>query len=108
MPVNALNESLPGRRRRIGILGTGARVVVGVVLLGSVLGGELRAADGLVTASLLLGLVGFPSAVLASQWLRARRDTSRLDATGPLGTALNMGIVAVLFFGPGTSGRSVL
>ncbi|MBJ7601321.1 MAG: hypothetical protein DLM67_15765 [Candidatus Nephthysia bennettiae] len=100
MPVTAVSESLPGRRRRIGSFGAGARLVVGVVLLGSVLGGELRAVGGLVTASLLLGLVGFPSVVLASQWLRARRDPSRLDATGPLGTALNTGMVAVLFFGP--------
>jgi hypothetical protein len=99
MAVTDVSESVPGRRRRIGALGTGARIFVGVVLLGSVLGGELRA-GGLVIPSLVLGLVGFPSVVLASQWLRARRDPSRFQATGPLGMTLNMGIVAVLFFGP--------
>ncbi len=99
MAVTDASEAAPGQRSRIGLLGTCARLVVGVVLLGSVLGGELRAGS-LVIPSLVLGLVGFPSVVLASQWLRARRDPSRLEATGPLGMTLNMGIVAVLFFGP--------
>ena len=99
MPVTDVRESLPVRRRWIGVLGTGARVLVGVLLLASVLGGELRG-GGLVIASLVLGLVGFPSLVLTVHWMRACRDPGRFDATGPLGTALNMGIVAVLFFGP--------
>lgn len=72
---------------------------MGVVLLASVLGGELRT-GGLVPPALVLGIIGFPGVVLVSQWLRARRDPRRFDATGPLGTAVNMAIVAVLYFGP--------
>jgi hypothetical protein len=49
---------------------------------------------------LALGLVGFPAVLLASQWLRALRDPSRLQATGPLGTTLNMLLFAALFLTP--------
>jgi hypothetical protein len=97
MVMSDVGDPVPGRR--LGVLGAGARVVVGVVLLGSVLGGELRT-GGLVPTSLVLGLIGFPSVVLASHWLRARRNPTRFDATGPLGMALNTAIIAVLFFGP--------
>ena len=87
------------RRRAIGVVGTAARVIVGLVLLGSVLWGELRT-GGLAWSSLLLGLVGFPAVVVAWQWLRSRRDPMPLRATGPLGLALNIAVFAALYLTP--------
>lgn len=81
------------RRRAIGPIGTAARILVGGVwFLGSVVLGQHRA--GFVLAPWALGLVGFPALLLAWQWRRARRTPARLQATGPLGFALN----AVVFF----------
>ncbi len=54
----------PDRRpsRMIGAMGTAARLLVGLVLLGSVLQGEL--AGPFRPAAWLLGLVGFPAVLL--------------------------------------------
>jgi hypothetical protein len=75
------------RSRMIGAMGTGARLLVGLVLLGSVLQGEL--AGPFRRAAWLLGLVGFPAVLLGWQGWRARRGRPRLRATGPLGHGLD-------------------
>src|SRR5262245_51044866 len=91
--VNRLRNS---RGRQIGAIGTSARVVIGLVLLaGGLLGGRLTVINGQVRTgfsplSVSLGLVALPAALLAWQWLRARRGPNRLQATGPLATTLNM------------------
>ena len=92
--------------RRIGKLGTSARVIVGVVLLAlGLVGGRVVVANGHVETgfdalSLLLGLLGFPAILLALQWGRVRREVSRLEATGSLATALNMLVFAALVLTP--------
>ncbi len=43
---------------------------------------------------------GFPAGVLAWQWLRARIAPTRLEATGPGSTALNMLVLAALLLTP--------
>jgi hypothetical protein len=86
------------RARRIGGVGTAARLLVGLVLLGSVLQGEL--AGPFRPAAWLLGLVGFPAVLLAWQWWRARRGRSRLRATGPLGHGLNIAVFLALYLTP--------
>jgi hypothetical protein len=91
-PVAAPHEQGAGRRRAIGAIGTVARIIVGLWFLGSVVLGQHR--TGFVPTPWILGLVGFPALLLAGQWLRARRTPTRLQATGPLGFALN----AVVFF----------
>ncbi len=48
----------------------------------------------------MLGLVGFPAVLLAWQWLRARRSRLRLQATGPLGHALNPAVFLALYLAP--------
>jgi hypothetical protein len=86
-------------RRRIGAIGAAARLLVGLALLGSVLQGQLL--DGpFRPASWLLGLVGFPVALLGWQWWRARRDRPRLVATGPVGHMLNMAVFLALYLTP--------
>jgi hypothetical protein len=86
------------QRRGIGVMGTCARIVVGLLLLTSVAQGQLRA--GFAPGSWALGLVGFPALLLAWQWLRARRTQTRLRATGLLAFALNCLIFLALYLTP--------
>jgi hypothetical protein len=95
--VNAHDQRTP-RRRSIGAIGTAARVVVGLVFLGSVVLGQHR--THVTPAPWLLGLIGFPVVLLAWQWVRARRTPARLQATGPLGLALNCVVFFALYLTP--------
>lgn len=94
------------RQRQIGAIGTAARVVLGLVLLVyGLLGGKLVVINGHVQTgfepvTLVVGLFVFPLTLLAWQWLRARRDPTRLQATGPVGTAINMVVLLGLFLTP--------
>jgi hypothetical protein len=78
------------RQRKIGPLGTTARILVGALLLGSVVQGHL--VRGFHISAWVLGLVGFPAVLVGLQWLRARRTPARLEATGPVGHALNLAV----------------
>jgi len=94
------------RRRQIGGIGTAARVVLGLALLAlGVTGGRVSVMNGQVgigfePISVVVGVVGFPAVVLALQWLRARVVPTRLEATGPGSTALNMLVLAALLLTP--------
>jgi len=81
--------------RAIGAWGTTARIVLGLVLVGSVLYGHW--ARGWHPAAWLLGLVGLPAMVLAAQWWWSRRNPGPLRATGPLGHAVNLGVFLALY-----------
>lgn len=93
------------RRREIRVVGTVARVLVGLFCLVSVVSDYLQA--GFDPASFVLGLLGFPAVLLAWQWVRARHTPTRLQATGPLGFALNAAIFLALYltrwYAPGWS-----
>jgi hypothetical protein len=86
------------RAREIGPLGAAARVGVGLALLGVVLASQLL--NGFEPASLALGLVGFPATLLALQWLRARRDPTRFEATSPAAAVLNGLVFLALLLTP--------
>jgi len=86
-------------RRAIGWAGTAARIIVGALLVGIALQGELSG-RGLSVRSLAFGLVGIPAFVLGGQWLRARRMPRRIAATRPWDFALNLGVVAALYLTP--------
>ena len=94
------------RRRQIGGIGTAARVVLGLAFMAlGVTGGRVSVMHGQVgigfePISVVVGLVGFPAVVLAWQWLRARIVPTRLQATGPGSTALNMLVLAALLLTP--------
>lgn len=93
-----LSERATDRKRHIGSIGTAARVCLGLVLVGSVIRGEwLR---GWVPIAWALGLLGFPVALLAWQWVRARRTPACFRATSPLGFALNCAIFFALYLTP--------
>ena len=98
----ATNTNLPAvRQRKIGVLGTTARIVVGALLVGSVVQGHL--ARGFHLSAWVLGLVGFPAVLVGLQWLRARRTPTRLEATGPVGHAINLAVFLVLYLSEPTS-----
>jgi len=94
------------RRRHIGPIGTIARVVVGLLLLGyGLVGGTVVISHGQLRTGfeplgLLLGVIAFPAVLLAWQWVRARSTTTRFEATGPVGTAINMAVFLALVLTP--------
>jgi hypothetical protein len=94
------------RQRKIGAFGTSARVLVGALLLGSVVQGHL--ARGFHPSAWALGLVGFPAVLVALQWLRARRTRSRLEATGPIGHAVNLAVFLALYLAEPTSDAALI
>ncbi len=87
-----------GSRRRIGTVGTLARAVVGLLLLGSVVHGHV--VGDFKPLPWLLGLIGFPAAALAVQRLRARRTPAPIRATGPVGHAVNVAAFLLLYLTP--------
>lgn len=71
------------------------------LLLFGALGGKLIVNHGqlhlqIQYASLALGLLLLPAVLVFWQWMRLRRDPSRLEATGPLPTAINIAVFALL------------
>jgi hypothetical protein len=103
----ATNTNLPEtRQRKIGPLGTAARIVVGALLVGSVAQGHL--ARGFHLSAWVLGLVGFPALLVGLQWLRARRTPTWLEATGPVGHAVNLAVFSVLYLSEPTSDAALI
>lgn len=95
-----------GSRRHIGPIGTAARVVIGLALVGyGLVGGKIELTNGQLRTGfeplgVLLGVIGFPLVLLMWQLIRARRDATRFEQTGPLGTAINMAVFFALFLTP--------
>ena len=96
--VAGVDTELREGRRQIGPLGTAARTVVGLVLLGSVTYGHL--AGPFRPAPWVLGLVGFPGVLLTWQRWRSRRHPTRLEATGPVFQVLNVSVFLALCLTP--------
>ena len=91
------NEAQPASAggRGIGRVGTVARVLVGLAFLGGVV--VFGTNGGLQWHEVALGLVAAPVAMLGWQLLRLRRTAEQLDATGPVGFALNF-VIGTIFF----------
>ena len=104
MTLNSARSN--ARRRQIGRIGTSARVVVGLLLLSDglvgsqvyLIHGQVR--TGFEPLSVALGLIVFPAALLAWQWLRTRTVTTRIQATGPVGTTINIVVFLALVLTP--------
>ncbi len=90
------------RERAIGVIGTIARVALGLGLLYLAFSDGGKPEWGLQWQGPLLGLVAFPAALLAFQALRLRFTKVTLNATGPIGFAVNLCIGAVLYSIPFT------
>jgi hypothetical protein len=102
----SLDQPEKARSRHIGTLGTLARVVIGsLMLLFGLIGGRFEVMHGQVTTgfnpwSVLIAVVAFPAALLAWQWLRARINPIRYEATGPLATVINIAVFIALVLTP--------
>lgn len=100
---------LRGRSRRIGPIGTGARVAGGLVLLTlAVLDQPEGVIAGLELYELVLGLVVLPAATVLLGLVAARYSARPLRFTGPVGMVVNFGILIALFANPFTAGAAAL
>jgi hypothetical protein len=106
MTITATDPQPSIQQRKIGPVGTAARILVGALLVGSVLQGHL--ARGFHPSAWALGLLGFPAVLVGLQWLRARRTPTRLEATGPVGHALNLAVFLLLYLLEPTSDAALV
>jgi drug/metabolite transporter (DMT)-like permease len=92
-----------GRLRAIGPIGTAARLVAGLLLIGNVAYGQL-VTQQVRPATWALGLLGFPALVLAWHVWRIRRHPARFDDTSPfsylLGALLFLALYLTWWYAP--------
>ena len=84
-------------KRAIGPIGTGARIILGFILFGSVFYGQIIKGP-FRPLPWVIGLLIFPALFLSWQYLRARRNPARLEATGPVASVLNVLIFFAFYF----------
>ncbi len=84
-------------KRGIGPIGTGARIILGLILFGSVFYGQIIKGP-FRPLPWVIGLLIFPALFIIWQYLRARRNPARLEATGPVATILSVVIFFAFFF----------
>ena len=75
--------------RDIGPIGTAARLLVGLLLVGSIVYGQLSSGH-LSPTTWVLGLIGFPALVLAWHFLLISRNPARFSDTSPLSFVLSI------------------
>ncbi len=80
-------------KRQIGVIGTTARLIIGALIVGSIAYGHLVRGP-FRPLPWIIGLVGLPAILFVWQRTRARRNPSRLEATGPIASAINV----IVFF----------
>ena len=86
-----------GEQRAIGTIGTIGRFVLGLFLILVPIWGPAWWGNGLQWHEALLGLVAFPAAVVALQWVRLQYADEQLQATGGIWFCLNLAVGIVLF-----------
>jgi len=92
--------------RRIGLLGTLARLALGVLLVGSVADGHI--VRGFHPLSWVAGLLVFPALVLVVHWLRVRRNPDAFFNQSRPSAVANVGLFAALYFVPATSDATLI
>jgi hypothetical protein len=80
-------------KRKIGIIGTTARMIVGTWLAGSVVYGHIMRSP-FRPLPWMIGLIVLPAIFLTWQWARALRNPSKLRANGPIASTINI----IIFF----------
>jgi hypothetical protein len=81
--------------RDIGPIGTAARVLVGLALL-YIAGGATIASWGIEPEDAVIGLIALPALMVALGLVARRYAEGPVRFTGPLGTALNLAVIAAL------------
>lgn len=94
--VRPSNDQTTRLHRDIGPLGTAARLVVGCLMVGSVVYGQIVKGP-FHPLSWVIGLLVFPALSTTWQYLRARRNPARFAATGPVATILNISVFLALY-----------
>src|SRR5258708_22199179 len=90
------NKQGAGQQRAIGPIGTAARLVAGLLLIGNVAYGQL-VTHHVRPATWALGLLGFPALILAWHIWRVRRHPARFSSTSPLSYALGALLFLALY-----------
>ncbi len=85
-------------RRNIGPIGTTARLLAGLLLIGIIVYGQLVSPRGLSPITWAVGLIGFPAFALAWHFWRIRRSPARFSYTSPLSTKLSVALPLALYF----------
>jgi hypothetical protein len=83
--------------RDIGPIGTAARLVVGLLLVGLIVYGQLSSSGHLTPITWVLGLIGFPALVLAWHFWRIRRNPARFSVTSALSLVLSLALPVALY-----------
>ncbi len=83
--------------RDIGPIGTTARLVVGLLLVGIIVYGQLMSGH-LSPATWALGLIGFPALVLVWHFWRIHRNPARFSDTSALSFVLSLALPVALYF----------
>ncbi len=104
----AITTTIEQGGRPIGAIGTIGRVILGLFLILVPFWGPAWWGNGLQWHEAVLGLVGFPAAMLALQFARMQYTTEQLQATNGLGFCLNFAIGAALFSMPFTRDAAAL
>jgi len=86
-----------GMNRKIGTVGTLARLILGLILFGSVFYGHFIKGP-FRPLPWVIGLLIFPALFITWQYLRARRNPARLEANSPVATVLNVVIFFAFYF----------
>jgi hypothetical protein len=78
--------------REIGPIGTSVRLLVGLLLVGLIVYGQLATSGHLTPITWALGLLGFPALVLTWHVWRIRRHPAPFSDTGPLSFVLSLAL----------------
>src|SRR5438128_5988486 len=83
--------------RDIGPIGIAVRLVVGLLLVGLIVYGQLSSSGHLTPTTWALGLLGFPALVLAWHFWRIRRNPARFSDTSALSFVLSLALPVALY-----------
>jgi len=78
--------------RDIGPIGTATRLIAGLLLVGSIVYGQLSSSGHLSPSTWVLGLLGFPALVLVWHFWRIRRNPVRFSDNSPLSFVLSLAL----------------
>ena len=92
-----MDEICKDMKRTIGPIGTGVRIILGLIMFGSVFYGQLIKGP-FRPLSWVIGLLIFPGIFIIWQYLRARRNPARFEDNGPVATVLNVVIFFAFYF----------
>lgn len=89
---SSTTDQTTNHHREIGPIGTAARLLVGLLLVGLIVYGQLASSGHLTPITWALGLLGFPALMLAWHVWRIRRHPAPFSDTSPLSFVLSLAL----------------